>query len=101
MRSLADIPLRPRKQAQTRLTLLRAVLARLDGTRTLDDINVRELCDEAEISEASFFNYFPKKTDLLVHFIRLWSLDLAWRVQHELGQATARDAIEAILVATA
>jgi AcrR family transcriptional regulator len=99
--ALADIPLRPRKIAQARAAVLRAVLARLDGTRTLDEINVRELCDEAAISEASFFNYFPKKTDLLVFFIRLWSLDLAWRIQHELAAVSARKALEEILVATA
>jgi AcrR family transcriptional regulator len=101
MTQLADVPLRRRKQAQTRLALLRALLARLDGSRTLDAINVRELCNDASISEASFFNYFPAKTDLLVYFIRLWSLDLAWRVRHELAAASAREAIEAILVSTA
>jgi AcrR family transcriptional regulator len=99
--ALADIPLRPRKIAQTRAALLRAVLARLDGTRALEEINVRELCNEAAISEASFFNYFPKKIDLLVFFIRLWSLDLAWRIHHELAAVSARKALEEILVATA
>lgn len=101
MTRLQDLPLRQRKQAQTRLALLHAVLARLDGTRTLEDINVRELCAEASISEASFFNYFPKKTDLLEYFIRLWSLELAWRVRHELADKTAREAIEAIFTSTA
>ena len=104
MTTLAEIPLRQRKQAQTRLALLDAVLARLDGKRTLDDIPVKELCDAANISQASFFNYFPSKTDLLVYFVQIWSLDLAGRVHTGAGGAagsSAREAIESIFVSTA
>lgn len=101
MVAAADIPLRQRKQAQTRQALLRAVVERLDGRRTLDEINVKELCREADISEASFFNYFPKKSDVLVYFVQVWSLGLAWRVRHELAGRSARAAIEAIFASTA
>ena len=104
MTTLAEIPLRQRKQAQTRLALLDAVLARLDGKRTLDDIPVKELCDAANISQASFFNYFPSKTDLLVYFVQIWSLDLAGRVHTGFGGGaggSAREAIESIFVSTA
>ncbi|MEZ4360030.1 MAG: TetR family transcriptional regulator [Kofleriaceae bacterium] len=101
MPTLHDLPLRARKQARTRLALLEAALARLHGTRTLDDVSVKELCAEADISEASFFNYFPQKSDLLVYFVQLWSLDLAWQVQAQPATGSARDAIELIFAATA
>ena len=34
-------------------------------SRTLDEISVREICAQLEISEATFFNYFPSKEALL------------------------------------
>lgn len=96
----ANFPLRQRKQAQTRLALLDAVLSRL-GPRTLDEIPVQELCDAVSISPASFFNYFPAKSQVLVYFVQLWSLELAWRVRHELAGRPAREAIHEIFAATA
>jgi AcrR family transcriptional regulator len=36
----------------------------------LDEITVKELCEDVQICEATFFNYFRKKTDLL-HYARL------------------------------
>jgi AcrR family transcriptional regulator len=101
MKSPTAIPLRQRKQAQTRLALVRAALARLHDGRTLDDVNVKDLCRDVSISEASFFNYFHKKSDLLVFYVQLWSLDLGWRLRHELSGGTARDAIAAIFASTA
>lgn len=104
--TLDELPLRARKQARTRLALVDAALARLAGptiagTPSLDDLAVKELCAAAGISEASFFNYFPQKSDLLVYFVQLWSLELAGRV-HALPAGTpARAAIEDIFVATA
>lgn len=101
MTTLADIPLRQRKQARTRLALLDALVARLDGKRTLDDIAVKELCDAADVSQASFFNYFPSKSDLLVYFVQLWSLDLASRVRTGDAAGSAREAIELVYSSTA
>jgi AcrR family transcriptional regulator len=101
MPTIADIPLRERKQAQTRLALLDAVVARLDGSHTFDEIGIRELCDAANISEATFFNYFPRKTDVLVYFVQIWSLDLAWRVRQSASTTSARASIETIFASTA
>lgn len=96
MLTLDDVPLRPRKFALTKVGLVNAAVERLDGC-TLDELQVRELCRAVGISEASFFNYFPKKSDLLVAFVQLWTIDVAW---HALMQAprpvTAREAIERI-----
>jgi AcrR family transcriptional regulator len=94
------LPLRPRKLARAKQALLRAAVARLDS-RTLEEIPVKELCDAAGVSEASFFNYFPKKSDLLVYFVRIWSLDVSWRALHGKRGATARESIEEIFLETA
>ncbi len=71
------IPLRERKYFQTRIRLARALREQLEQV-SLDDLNVRDLCDRVEVSEATFFNYFPKKSDLLAYLSQLWSVELAW-----------------------
>lgn len=98
---LNAIPLRARKRARTRIALVEALLNRL-AHHSLEEIQVSELAADAEISQATFFNYFPTKADLLTHFIQLWSLqvgDLARTVEAEHDSALA--AIEALLVSTA
>ncbi len=92
--------LRERKTARAKLALLDAVVARL-GEGSLESIPVKELCAAAEVSEPSFFNYFPKKTDLLVYFIQLWSVDMGWRLSLRKPGSTARSAIEDIFAETA
>ena len=77
MTGIEQISLRERKYARTKLALLDAAVKRMLD-RPFDSISVRELCDEAMVSEATFFNYFPKKSDLLVYFVQLWSIDVAW-----------------------
>jgi AcrR family transcriptional regulator len=99
--NLGAIPLRARKRARTRIALVEALLNRL-AQQSLDEIQVSELAADAEISQATFFNYFPTKADLLTHFIQLWSLQvgaLARTVEAEHDSALA--AIEALLVSTA
>lgn len=73
--------LRERKFARTRLILARALARRLEHA-TLDEVAVRDLCEDAELSEATFFNYFPRKSDLLDYYTQLWMLELNWRCRH-------------------
>lgn len=90
-----ELPLRQRKFAQTKLGLLEAALTALES-RSLEEVSVRELCEAVEISEASFFNYFPRKTDLLVYYVQLWSLEMAWhgeRLGREKGGLAAIEAM--------
>ncbi len=74
-------PLRERKYARTKLSLLNAAVQAMEET-ALENISVKALCEEADVSEATFFNYFTKKTDLLDYFIQLWNLELTWHHQH-------------------
>ncbi len=80
--------LRERKFARTRLKLARVLVERLQMS-TLDEIVVRDLCDACEISEATFFNYFPRKVDLLDYYTQLWMLELTWRCQNSGKQGLA------------
>ena len=98
-RDVPALSLRDRKAADTRDGLLEARLRRLDS-RPLSDIPVKELCQEVGVSQATFFNYFGGKEDLILFFLGLWSVDMA-------ATAAAHDpadplgAIEAIFLSTA
>ena len=87
------IPLRERKHARTKLALLQAALERMRDKR-LDEIPVKELCDEVEISEATFFNYFPKKNDLLHYLIQVWTFEVAWHAREAVGDEAGVEYIE-------
>lgn len=69
--------LRERKHARTRLDLLAALQAGL-AERAFEDIGVRELAAAADVSEATFYNYFPAKADLALYFVQVWSVGVGW-----------------------
>ncbi len=69
------LSLREKKFARVRLAILSAVL-RLTKERSLADISVREICELAQVAPATFFNYFPSKEDVLVYYMRLWSIPI-------------------------
>ncbi len=101
MKTFSDLPLRIQKPARTRVALVEALLERL-AERTLEQIPVSELAKAAGISQATFFNYFGTKGDLLTHFIQLWSLRVGIVTREvEAEHASALAAIEALFVTTA
>jgi AcrR family transcriptional regulator len=99
--AIQELPLRERKRARTRIALVDALLERL-VERPLDAIQVAELVGAADISAATFFNYFPTKADLLTHFIQLWSLQVSALARDvEARHESALAAIEALFASTA
>lgn len=82
--------LRERKYAHTRVALLHAALAALE-TRPLAQLTVQELCERAMVSEATFFNYFHSKGDLLAYYAQLWGVEAAWH-----DRRAAREGLAAI-----
>ncbi len=95
-----QLPLRQKKFAQTKLGLLKAAMEALEE-RPLEVISVKELCETVSISEASFFNYFARKTDLLVYFVQLWSLEMGWHAARLAEEKGGLAAIEEIFALTA
>jgi AcrR family transcriptional regulator len=97
--SMREPSLRERKFAKTKLALLRAAVERL-RSKSLDQVTVKELCEEAEVSEATFFNYFPKKDDLLHYFIQLWTVRVMLTAEQEAGTDAGLAYIEQVFDAT-
>lgn len=72
---LGRFSVREIKYARARLGVLEKFVHALQDTACAD-IRIRDLSRACEISEPSFYNYFPKKDDLFLYFISLWSVDI-------------------------
>jgi AcrR family transcriptional regulator len=92
--------LRQRKYARTRLALAR-VLADALGTEAFDGIPVKRLCRAAEVSEATFFNYFPRKQDLMSYLAHLWVLELGWQVQRAAAETAGLAVVDRLFAEVA
>lgn len=95
MKSYKDFPLRLRKPAQNKINLA-TTFSKLLKERPFSDISVKELCDLTTISEASFFNYFKKKSDLLSYIYILYMIELAWFAKVRSKEQSGILAIKAI-----
>jgi len=96
----AMLPLRQRKFAQTKLGLLHAATAEMSRT-PFDLIRVKDLCRKIGISDASFFNYFEKKNDLIAYFIYVWALEMGWHAERLAARQGGLAAVEKIFSLTA
>lgn len=100
MPDAAKPTLREKKFARTRLALAAATTRHLESA-PLDSLSVKALCDQVQISEATFFNYFPRKEDLVAYLDKLWSLELNWYGGQAAQQQHGLAIIEALFRYTA
>ncbi len=82
----------------TRLGLLEAMLRRL-RRQTFEEISVKELCADVNVSEPTFFNHFSSKHDLLVFYVRLWSVEMKHAI--DMPAPTAFESLERLFSLTA
>ena len=94
-----QLSLRERKFARTKLALLQTAIEKLRD-KPLSDITVKELCEEVQICEATFFNYFPKKDDLLHYFIRIWTLEVTLDARNAVGEGAGLAFVEHVFHST-
>ena len=92
--------LRQRKFARTRLALAESLATAL-AQQSLSDVSVKALCREAEVSEATFFNYFPRKRDLMAYLAQLWLLELGWYLHTASSQGQGLNVIDKLFSQTA
>jgi len=74
------LSLREKKYATQKLKILDAFDEKLKA-KSLAEISVKEIAQELNISEMTFFNYFGSKKEVLIYFIELWSLEMQMDIE--------------------
>jgi len=77
------------------------LLNKLDK-KSLASIKIKELASLAEVSEATFFNYFESKQHILVYFIQMWAVEMnGIALQSKAKQSTYIEIVKDIFHQTA
>lgn len=92
--------LRERKFAQTKLAMMNAVIERLNE-KPFGALSVKELADSVPVSEATFFNYFSRKSDLLAYIAQLWAMEVTWHGRQISSETPGLPVIQAVFDKTA
>ncbi len=87
----ADVGLRERKKLRTRL-LIADTARRLFSERGFEAVSVAEIAREAEVSEATVFNYFPTKEDLVYHGMEAFEAELLDAISNRPAGVSVLDA---------
>ena len=81
--------LRERKYARTRLALVSAFQDALEQ-QPFSEVPIKALCHSVEVSEATFFNYFSSKANLLDYAIQFWLLELQLSLVNDMTEPGMR-----------
>ncbi|MFA5259684.1 MAG: hypothetical protein WC450_00480 [Candidatus Omnitrophota bacterium] len=85
--------LRERKYAKTKIALTNAFIERLKKVR-FNEISIKEVCESVEVSEATFFNYFPQKADVVSYYQQIVSLKISYEIQKKSADMSPQKLIE-------
>ncbi|MBF0216397.1 MAG: TetR/AcrR family transcriptional regulator [Candidatus Omnitrophica bacterium] len=77
-----EYTLREKKFARTKIALMNEFIARMKASR-FDDISIQEICKNVEVSDGTFFNYFPEKVDIVNYYRQLFFLNIVWKARKE------------------
>lgn len=72
--------LREIKHARTKIALMSAFLERLRNSH-FEDISIKEVCQSVEVSEGTFFNYFPEKINVITYYVNLMTMKVIWKAR--------------------
>jgi len=94
--TVKEYSLREIKHARTKISIMKAFIAALDKSR-FDDISIKRICKDVEISEGTFFNYFPEKICIIHFFIQALLLKAIWQMQRFVPKQHKLALIDAVL----
>jgi len=86
--------LREKKHARTKIALMNAFIGRLQKAR-FEDISIKEVCKSVEVSEGTFFNYFPEKIDVITYYVNLMTIKLVWNARQKSQKGKYIDLVNA------
>lgn len=92
---IKDYSLRQRKHAKTKIAIMKAFIQSMEKTQ-FELISVRQICESIDISEGTFFNYFPQKINIIYYYVRLMTLRVIWKAQRQACEGTRLDLINAV-----
>ena len=95
---MTDASLRARKKQQSRQTIMDTAL-RLFAEHGFDRVTVAEIARQSDVSEATVFNYFPAKEDLIYARMEAFEGRLVAAVQHRPPGTSVLAAFKACLLA--
>ncbi len=78
--SLENFSLRKINFVKTRTTILKAVTSLLKQEE-FSAITVDEICQKAQISRGTFFNYFSTKDHIFHYYLRIFTIKIALRIK--------------------
>jgi AcrR family transcriptional regulator len=78
--SLESFPLRKINFVKTRTTILKAV-SHLLKEKDFSNITVDEICQRAQISRGTFFNYFSTKDHVFHYYLRIFAIRISLRIK--------------------
>ncbi|MFA5250193.1 MAG: hypothetical protein WC371_02140 [Parachlamydiales bacterium] len=87
------IALRKKKFFKTRLSLANAFVEKLK-TKKFDAISIKDICSATEVSEATFFNYFPQKLDIILYLLKIKLFKTFWNIYNFPQDLSATGRIE-------
>jgi len=82
-----DYSLREKKFAKTKVALMQAFMERLKTTR-FANISIKDVCESVEVSEGTFYNYFPQKVDVVYYYKNFASVKIAWEINRKRNELT-------------
>lgn len=88
-----DFTLREKKYAKTKIALANAFIERLKKTK-FSEISIKEVCESVEVSEGTFFNYFPQKVDVVFYYKQIIGLKISWEIKQSWGKKSPWALIE-------
>ena len=77
--SIENFSLRKINFVKTRTTILKTT-ENLLKEKEFGEITVDEICQKAQISRGTFFNYFPTKEHIFHYFMRIFTVKIAFRM---------------------
>lgn len=92
----SELGLRERKKLRTRL-LIADTARRLFSERSFEAVSVAEIARAAEVSEATVFNYFPTKEDLVYLGMEAFEVELLAAVRDRPAGVSVLDAFGAFV----